>query len=170
MDPSGNTTRIPVSRDLHDCTLLFRAIPTTFRFTAEEKRNLKRFARDLASRVADGYTFTCLFSGDAELRRLNKAFLGHDYPTDVLSFPSAGGTGLGEIAISVERADAQATEFGHTRLDEVRLLMLHGVLHLKGLDHEIDKGEMRRAEQKWRLEFELPSALIARAGRAEARR
>lgn len=170
MDPSGNTTRIPVSRDLHDCTLLFRAIPPPFRFTADEKRNIKRFARDLAARVADGYTFTCLFTSDGELRRLNKAFLGHDYPTDVLSFPSSGGMGLGEMAISVERADAQAIEFGHTRMDEVRLLMLHGVLHLTGLDHEIDKGEMKQTEQKWRSEFELPSALTARAGRAEARR
>lgn len=107
--------------------------------------------------------FLCLITDDSELRQLNRCFLGHDFPTDVLSFP-AGSTfeGLGEIAISLERAQAQADEFGHSCLDEVRVLLLHGVLHLSGFDHESDRGEMARAERKWRAYFGLPPTLIAR--------
>jgi probable rRNA maturation factor len=69
---------------------------------------------------------------------------------------------LGEIAISVERAEAQARSFGHSRLDEIRILMLHGLLHLSGMDHENDRGEMARAEAHWRAQFGLPETLIAR--------
>lgn len=95
---------------------------------------------------------------------MNNHFLGHDYATDVLSFPAANANGnLGEIAISAERAAAQAQEFGHTLSDEIRILMLHGVLHLTGMDHERHHGEMQRAEDKWRAEFGLPGSLIARA-------
>ena len=67
------------------------------------------------------------------------------------------------MAISMERAAAQALAFGHTCLDEIRILMLHGVLHLIGLDHENDCGEMAKAERQWRSEFELPKTLIARS-------
>ena len=144
-------------------SLLFRAIPQQLRLTPEEKRALKYFAKHLSTRVADGRSFTCLFTNDRQLQRLNLQFLGHDYPTDVLSFPSSGNGELGELAISAERAEAQAQHFGHSRLDEMRVLMLHGLLHLTGLDHERDRGRMERAEQKWRAEFDLPGTLIARA-------
>jgi probable rRNA maturation factor len=147
-----------------DSTVLYGALPTEFRFTPEEKRSLKAFARTLANDVADGRAFTCLLTNDRELQRLNQSFLGHDYPTDVLSFPSSNGNGeLGELAISIERADVQAREFGHGRLDEVRVLMLHGLLHLTGMDHERDRGAMARAERKWRTTLGLPQTLIARA-------
>ncbi len=66
------------------------------------------------------------------------------------------------MAISADRAEAQAVEFGHTRMDELRILMLHGLLHLAGMDHEHDSGEMARAERKWRAELNLPEPLIAR--------
>ena len=69
----------------------------------------------------------------------------------------------GELAISAERAAEQAREFGHTQLDEIRILMLHGVLHLLGMDHERDRGKMARAEARWRKKLNLPSGLIARA-------
>ena len=69
--------------------------------------------------VADGRRFNCLLTDDRELRRLNRKFLGQDYPTDVLSFPSGAETGFaGEIAISVGRAVEQAEEFGHDLDDE----------------------------------------------------
>ena len=144
-------------------TVLFRALPSKSQFTVTEKRQLKNFARRLSQDVVDGRVFACLITSDYELRHLNSEFLGHDYATDVLSFPS-GNTGgeLGDLAISVDRAKAQAQEFGHTRIDEVRILMLHGVLHLAGMDHEIDKGEMARAEQKWRAQLDLPATLISR--------
>lgn len=108
----------------------------------------------------------CLLTCDSELRRLNREFLDHDYPTDVLSFPAdATGNSLGELAISVERAHAQAEQFGHATLDELRILMLHGILHLSGMDHERDRGEMGNAERRFRSQFGLPDTLITRASR-----
>jgi len=150
-------------------TLLFRDFPSHLRFSTEEKQTLRRFARTASARVVNGRVFTCVISDDRELRQLNSTFLGHDYTTDVLSFP-AGETGddLGEIIISAERAEVQAGEFGHDRTNEIKILMLHGLLHLAGMDHERDRGEMSRAENKWREELGLPSALIART-RAHAR-
>jgi probable rRNA maturation factor len=141
-------------------TVLFGALPSELRISPAEKRVLTHFARGLSRRITPGRAFDCLITDDAELRRLNLAFLGHDYPTDVLSFPSANP--LGEIAISVERADAQARAFGHSRMDEIRILMLHGLLHLAGMDHETDDGEMARGEAHWRAQFGLPQTLIAR--------
>ena len=149
MDPDGGS-------------LLFRAIPPECGLSAEAKRLLKDFARTLSNRIAEGRAFTCLITNDKELRKLNNTFLGHDYATDVLSFPSQEKGDLGELAISAERASAQAREFGHTLSDEIRILMLHGILHLTGLDHEKDRGKMARAERKWRAEFGLPDTLIAR--------
>jgi probable rRNA maturation factor len=125
---------------------------------------VKNFASTLSERVADGRQFTCVVTGDDELRRLNQIFRNSDYATDVLSFPPAAEGGeLGDIAISAERAEAQAVARGHSRLDEIRILMLHGVLHLAGMDHETDKGEMARTESILRTEFGLPEGLIARA-------
>jgi probable rRNA maturation factor len=146
------------------CTLLFGALPIEFRFSPEQKRVLRLFAGSLYKRVAGQRPFTCLITDDLELQRLNRQFLAHDYPTDVLSFPSQDGNdSLGEIAVSVERAAAQAREFGHDRLNEIRILMLHGVLHLTGMDHERDRGEMAQAEREWRAEFGLPATLTERA-------
>jgi probable rRNA maturation factor len=69
---------------------------------------------------------------------------------------------LGDIAISVNRAEEQAARFGHTPNEEVGILMLHGVLHLLGMDHEKDKGAMARAEKRWRSELGLPAGLLER--------
>ncbi len=116
--------------------------------------------------VAGERPFTCLITGDGELRRLNRQFLGKDYPTDVLSFPAGeeGGT-LGEIAISARRAAVQARERGHSVEEEIGILMLHGVLHLLGMDHERDRGRMARAETRWRKALGLPGGLIERVRR-----
>jgi probable rRNA maturation factor len=138
-----------------DHIVLFRRAPAEL-----NRRNLERFARALRGEVAKGAGFTCLISGDAELRRLNRAFLGKDYTTDVLSFPSV--EPLGEIAISAARARAQAAAFGHSLEDEIRILMLHGLLHLLGMDHETDRGQMHRAEARWRKRLALPTGLIER--------
>jgi probable rRNA maturation factor len=151
---------------------LFRRTPAEL-----NRRNLERFARTLRGVVAKGCEFTCLIAGDSELRRLNRDFLGKDYPTDVLSFPvgqaragmSASAAGrvpapraLGEIAISLPQARRQAAAFGHSLEDEIRILMLHGLLHLLGMDHETDRGQMRRAESRWRRCLALPITLIER--------
>ncbi len=127
-------------------------------------RALQFFARKLQADVARGKVFDCLITGDAELRRLNREFRGMDHATDVLSFAAAGKKGpLGDIAISVARARAQARRYGHATEQEVRILMLHGLLHLLGMDHERDSGTMARAERRWRARLGLPGGLIERA-------
>src|SRR5579863_10542189 len=105
-----------------------------FRRPAKDVRAqaLLRFARRMEREVAGGRAFDCLITGDAEMRRLNREFRGKDYATDVLSFPAAAGARLGDLAISLQRARAQAREFGHAPEQEVRILMLHGLLHLMG--------------------------------------
>ena len=131
-------------------------------------RAIERFARQLQKEVAKGRPFDTLITGDAELRRFNQQFRGADYATDVLSFPArthAGmpvPQGLGDLAISLARARAQAREFGHSAEQEIRILMLHGLLHLLGMDHESDGGRMARAEKRWRLKLGLPTGLIER--------
>ncbi len=152
-----------------ECRIVFRRISKQLSFSPGEKRELRAFARNLASRVGDGHPFTCLITGDKEVQRLNRTFLTHDYPTDVLSFPSSDPrTSLGDVAISIDRAEAQASACGHTRIDEIRTLMLHGFLHLIGMDHERDRGEMAHAERKWRAEFHLPETLLARASKSSS--
>ena len=145
----------------------------TFRRASPDLRRgpIERFARKLQGEVAHGRAFDCLISGDAELRRLNRDFRGNDYATDVLSFPalipaeprsSGSGVPLGDMAISLPRARAQAREFGHQPEQEIQILMLHGLLHLMGMDHESDRGRMARAEKRWRARLRLPNGLIER--------
>jgi probable rRNA maturation factor len=142
--------------------VLMRHVPSGLR-----RAPLEAFAHLLRERVTAGRWFQCLIADDGELQRLNRQFLGKNYPTDVLSFPAAEGegtpAGLGEIAISYQRARGQARAFGHSVSDEIRILMLHGVLHLMGMDHERDRGTMARAETTWRNKLGLPSSLIERA-------
>lgn len=139
-------------------TVLFQRVPRSI-----SRRNVKNFAVRLEAGVSEGRRFTCLITDDEELQRLNREFLGRDYPTDVLSFPSPGPDGfLGEIAISADRAREQAERYGHTAEDEIGVLMLHGVLHLLGMDHERDRGRMARAERRHREDLGLPGGLIER--------
>jgi probable rRNA maturation factor len=111
---------------------------------------------------------------DATMRRLNRRYRGIDRTTDVLSFPAddggeshphAAGAGprpLGDIAIAVGVAARQAREQEHSLRTELRVLALHGLLHLLGYDHEDDDGQMRRAEERLRRRAGLPAGLIAR--------
>ncbi len=131
-----------------------------------KRRELEQFARELRDETAGGRGFCCLITTDDELRRMNREFLGKDYATDVLSFPSGDETGgLGDIAISWQRTREQGEAEGHGAGTEARVLLLHGVLHLLGYDHETDGGRMKRAEVKWRKRFGLAGGLIERAGR-----
>jgi probable rRNA maturation factor len=145
-----------------DHIVLFRRAPAEL-----NRRNLERFAQVLREEVANGACFQCLIADDRELRRLNREFLGKDYATDVLSFPeerfeTAEVGWSGEIAISAQRAREQARAYGHSIDDEIRILMLHGVLHLMGMDHESDRGKMARAEAAWRMRLALPAGVIER--------
>jgi probable rRNA maturation factor len=116
------------------------------------RRFLERLARE---RPAAGKTeLTVLLAGDATVRRLNRTFRGKDRTTDVLSFPSGSGrrpdgiAPLGEIAISVPQAARQARRTGHALGREIRVLALHGYLHLLGYDHEVDDGSMMRLQSR----------------------
>lgn len=140
-----------------DPLITYRRKPATL-----DHSSLHSFAGILRERVTRGRDFHCRITNDAELQSLNAHFLGKDYPTDVLSFPGAGPDSLGDIAISLQRARAQAREWKHSTEVEIRILMLHGVLHLLGMDHESDSGSMRRAETRWRRTLGLPNGLIER--------
>ncbi len=151
--------------------VLFHRVPARLK-----RRVVRAFAEELRERLAGGRTFCCLLTDDAELQRLNRRFRAKDAPTDVLSFPAAPGTPLlapgargeqppvhlGDLAISARRAAAQAREHGHPLEQEIAVLMLHGLLHLLGMDHEADGGRMRRAELRWRRRLDLPAGLIER--------
>jgi probable rRNA maturation factor len=104
-----------------------------------------------------------LLTGDAEMQRLNLQFRRKDKPTDVLSFAAQEPETGGDIAVSLAMARAQAAALGHNLLTEVKVLILHGMLHLAGHDHERDHGEMLRLEQKLRDELGLTAGLIERS-------
>ena len=113
-----------------------------------------------------------LVTGNAELRRLNRRYRRKDKPTDVLSFPAGGNGVAGDIAISAEVAAENARRFGHSAAAEVKILILHGVLHLAGFDHDHarDRGRMSRREESLRRRLGLPAGLIRRSSPAAGKR
>jgi probable rRNA maturation factor len=131
-------------------------------------RALARFLAEAQVAVRLSGQVTVLLTTDAALRDLNRRFRGKDKATDVLSFPSTNSAPdaekiAGDVAISVETARRQAAEQGHWLAVELRVLMLHGLLHLAGYDHENDEGRMQRRERQLRAKLGLPQGLIERA-------
>jgi probable rRNA maturation factor len=138
--------------------------------TVGEARGLGGWLSRIAPRSARG-AVTIAILPDSKVRALNKQFRGLDKATDVLSFPSGAeshlGRGpkfLGEIVIARGIAQKQARNLAHPTKIELRVLALHGLLHLLGYDHEVDDGKMARAEARLRRKAGLPLGLIARAG------
>ena len=126
---------------------------------------LERLASTLAEKElpadaagADTLTLGVRFASDREMQRVNRDYRGKDKPTDVLSFPGEpepsdgehGSRHLGDILISIPTARRQAAERGHTVERELKVLLLHGLLHCLGYDHEADQGEMERLERRLR--------------------
>jgi probable rRNA maturation factor len=110
-------------------------------------------------------TVNVLLTSSNEMKSLNCRFRGKDKPTDVLAFPadpSAQKQFAGEIAISAEIASQNARVLGHSPAQEIKILVLHGVLHLRGYDHECDNGQMASREKHLRAKLDLPAALIER--------
>jgi probable rRNA maturation factor len=105
--------------------------------------------RLLASLAPEAESFGARFVSDREMRRVNREFRGKDKTTDVLSFPGEEGH-LGDVMIAVPTARRQAAEAGHGVDRELKVLLLHGVLHCMGHDHETDQGEMERLERRLR--------------------
>jgi probable rRNA maturation factor len=129
--------------------------------TRVSSRGLATWLQKAAPAQARGEVTVALIS-DARMRTLNRAFRGKDYATDVLSFPVEKETFLGDIAIATGVAERQAEEAGHPVSTELRVLALHGLLHLIGYDHERDSGEMKRAEARLRKAAGLKEGLIER--------
>jgi probable rRNA maturation factor len=129
-------------------------------------RTLDRFLTQAQAAVRLRGHVTVLLTSDATMRDLNRRFRGKNKPTDVLSFPASNAVQSqekGDLAISVETAIGQAVEQGHFLAVELKVLILHGLLHLAGYDHETDAGEMERREQSLRRRLGLSLGLIERA-------
>jgi probable rRNA maturation factor len=117
-----------------------------------DKKALLRSARRIASELHLRGMVTVKIAADDEVRKLNKLYRGQDRVTDVLSFALAeklpDGLYAGDILICRSRAERQARENGHSLQKEMLLLMIHGLLHVNGYDHEKDKGEMLALQQR----------------------
>jgi probable rRNA maturation factor len=130
-------------------------------------RTLARFLSKAQHAVRLKRQVTVLLTTDAAIAKLNARFRGKNKATDVLSFPAQGlgAEGIaGDVAISVTTAMGQAAEQGHSLSMEIKVLILHGLLHLAGYDHEADDGKMARRERLLRGRLGLPQGLIERAG------
>ena len=127
---------------------------------------LSRFATRVQKQLGIVGEVNISITSNREMQALNRGFRKKNMPTDVLTFPSASAQIAGDIAISLEIAAENAVQLGHTLATEVKILILHGMLHLAGYDHEIDDGEMQRREAELRKRFKLPIGLIERATRS----
>ena len=137
-----------------------------------QSRSFRLFLRRLADELTlEGTSATLVLVGDERMRTLNRRFRGFDCATDVLSFPAHNGAFptenedtdyLGDIVISVDTARRQARRRGSTLPRELRVLAVHGLLHLLGHDHETDNGEMRRIEYRLRRKFRITRGQGAR--------
>ncbi|HYJ91450.1 MAG TPA: rRNA maturation RNase YbeY [Pyrinomonadaceae bacterium] len=126
-------------------------------------KSFRAFAERLLSKVPEtrDRTFSIAFISDGRMKELNSFFRGKDSTTDVLSFPhepdefDKDASNLGDIVISVEQAARQAEENELTLENEIKQLILHGLLHLCGYDHEIDQGEMNARELELRKKLKI---------------
>ncbi|MBX6359485.1 MAG: rRNA maturation RNase YbeY [Acidobacterium ailaaui] len=135
--------------------------------SALKMRELRSFLRSALSAAGLRGEVSVLLTTDNGIRALNRDFRKKDKATDVLSFPaetSHAGAGIaGDLAISLDTARRQAEEQRHPLLTELKVLLLHGVLHLAGYDHESDRGQMARKEAALRKQLGLPAGLIQRS-------
>lgn len=114
---------------------------------------------------AAGSELTTVFLNNRQIQWYNARYRGKNYPTDVLSFPvnevtAEGRHYLGDLLISVEKAVDQAKEENHPPERELQILLLHGMIHLLGFDHETDSGEMDRLERRLRRQLIARRRLI----------
>ncbi len=133
---------------------------------------LDRFVTRARNAVGLRGAVNVLVTSNTKLRGLNRRFRSKDQPTDVLSFPALPGQKpryAGDIAISAEIAVHNARSLGHSAAEEIKILALHGILHLRGYDHESDQGQMARREEKLRRDLRLPVGLIERASQRGSR-
>jgi probable rRNA maturation factor len=159
------------------------------RFRLPSARALARFLQQAQDAVKLRGEVSVLLTTDGAMRKMNRKFRGKDKATDVLSFPalepsrvSKSKTGpsaeiplksdetlAGDLAISVETAQRQAADHGHALTMEIKILILHGLLHLSGYDHESDAGRMARRERVLRGRLGLKQGLIERVSLRQGR-
>jgi probable rRNA maturation factor len=126
------------------------------------QRALTLFASKASRAVGIEGELSIRITSDSEMRELNRRFRKKDKPTDVISFPSDVPKVAGDIAISADIAAENAKQLGHPVDTELKILILHGLLHLAGYDHESDEGEMLAQETRLRQRLNLPTGLIER--------
>jgi probable rRNA maturation factor len=146
--------------------------PESPNFCLPSARTLARFLAAAQKAIRLNGQVTVLLTTDAAIRKLNRQFRGKNKSTDVLSFPAAGPGAediAGDLAISVTTAFRQAAEQGHSLSTEIKVLILHGLLHLAGYDHEADSGRMARRERLLRAKLNLPQGLIERTAEANTK-
>ena len=136
--------------------------PPSRNASARQALELGRWLQKAAPAGAKGDLSVAIVS-DRRMRALNRQFRGKDKVTDVLSFPADSRGFLGDIVIAAGVSKRQAREAGHSAQTELRVLALHGLLHLLGYDHEADDGRMARTEMRLRRKAGLPGSLIERA-------
>jgi probable rRNA maturation factor len=133
------------------------ALANDGRYPEASARRLRPWLAGLLAVVAPAAaSFAVRFTGDRAIRRLNRDYRGVDAPTDVLSFPGEAtpeGLHLGDVVVSVPTARRQAAARSHAPERELRALLLHGVLHCLGHDHETDDGAMARTERRLARRF-----------------
>ena len=129
------------------------------------RSGLERFLRQVRKLTGVQGEVTVLVAGRRRIQELNRRFRRKNAPTDVLSFPRSNGQGEagGDIAICAQICRDNARRFGHSPTQELKVLLLHGLLHLAGYDHETDEGQMARKEAVLRARLKLPTALISRS-------
>lgn len=152
-------------------------LPESEGWTCDNRQRKVRFDEDSVQAfislawkdLASEWSFGIVISNDRNVRNANRTYRKLDRPTDVLSFPTGDGMAhtrldgyLGDLLISADRAAKQAKQYEHSVTDEIKILVLHGLLHLIGFDHEEDGGEMREFETVLRRKYRLPCGLIDR--------
>jgi probable rRNA maturation factor len=125
------------------------------------QRELSQFTAEARRAIGLDGDLSVRITSSRELQELNRRFRRKNKPTDVLSFPAVMGGG-GDIAIAREIAATNAAALGHSLTTELKILILHGLLHLAGFDHDSDNGEMTTRESELRQELGLPFGLIER--------
>jgi probable rRNA maturation factor len=136
-------------------------------------RTLNTFLREAQASVRLKGAVSVLLTTDKKIKTLNRDFRRKNKATDVLSFPADPIPGIrsreqpaGDLAISIDTARNQAAGQGHALGTEIKVLILHGLLHLAGYDHETDTGQMARRERTLRAQLKLPLGLIERTAQA----
>lgn len=172
LDPTAAADAPHTARDQSS---MAQPIPAARTARLPSARSLARFLQAAQAAVRLRGQVTVLLTTDQAIRSLNRRFRGKNKATDVLSFPADGaGFGAekmaGDLAISVPTARRQSLACGHSLATELKVLMLHGLLHLAGYDHETDAGQMARREKTLRARLKLPLGLIERVAAPDSRR